>query len=381
MDTTITCPKCHEPLDIPSVLAEQSKKAAKLELDAQYKIDLEREKKQAADEAAKKATEELLLRLKDKENETSEAKQRNQKYQEELLEKAKLIRDLKEKDEERDLVMEKKLAEEKERMQEEIAKKEHEKSSLEKRELEKQIQDMKKALEEANRKGSQKSQQLQGEVLELQIEELLQEAFPHDEIAPIGKGVRGADINHIVKSPRGFRCGLILWEFKRTQNWDKTWIPKLKENARSSNADISVIITTTLPKDMPEDFGVREDVWVCSIHLVIPLAIALRKCLLDVGYQKAISVNKGSKAEMLYSLVTSNEFIQQFKTIVDVYNEIQIQIQRERVAYEKLWKQREGQSQRLFSAVTTIVGSIQGKIGASTLHIPELELLETGDES
>lgn len=377
MSTTINCPKCNEPLDIPTVLAEQSQKAVKQELDAKYKLDLEKEKKLAVEQAK----EEMSFLLKDKENEATEIREKNQKYQEDLLEQAKLVRLLKEKDQERDLEMERKIAKEKERMYEEISKTEHEKSSLEKRELQETIQKMKKSLEEANRKASSKSQQLQGEVLELQIEELLRETFTHDEIIPVEKGVKGADIKHIVKSPRGFNCGLILWEFKRAQNWDKTWIPKLKENARSSNADIPVIISTVLPRDMQEDFGIKEDVWICSVNLVVPLAIALRKCLLDVGYQKAIAVNRGSKAEMLYSLVTSNGFIQEFRTIIEVYKELHAQIQKEREAYEKLWKQREGQTKRLYSAVINIVGDIQEKIGESSLHIPELDLLGDGNEN
>src|SRR3990170_1077210 len=55
-----------------------------------------------------------------------------------------------------------------------------EKSRLEKKEFEKKISDMQKALEDAQRKAKQGSQQLQGEVLELDLEENLKEAFPHD---------------------------------------------------------------------------------------------------------------------------------------------------------------------------------------------------------
>jgi len=68
------------------------------------------------------------------------------------------------------------------------------------------------SLEEAQRKAKQGSQQTQGEVLELDLEETLRSTFPSDEIEPVGKGVRGADIRQIVKSPKGYVCGVILWE-------------------------------------------------------------------------------------------------------------------------------------------------------------------------
>jgi hypothetical protein len=52
-------------------------------------------------------------------------------------------------------------------------------------------------------------------VLELELEELLQDAFPFDHIEPVPKGMNGADLIHRVHS----KNGTIVWESKRTKAW------------------------------------------------------------------------------------------------------------------------------------------------------------------
>jgi hypothetical protein len=59
-------------------------------------------------------------------------------------------------------------------------------------EKEKVISDLKTKLEEAQRRAAQGSQQAQGEVIELDFEQQLRQAFPVDQISEISKGVRGA---------------------------------------------------------------------------------------------------------------------------------------------------------------------------------------------
>lgn len=99
-------------------------------------------------------------------------------------------------------------------------------------------------------------------------------------------------------------------------------------------------------------------------------------------YQKAVAENRDSKAEALYSFVTSHEFIQQIEAMVETYQEMTQQVQKERVAYEKLWAQREKQAQRLLLGTANIIGSMQEHVGhASMPKIKGLELLDSGAET
>ncbi|OGH19785.1 MAG: hypothetical protein A3D74_04950, partial [Candidatus Levybacteria bacterium RIFCSPHIGHO2_02_FULL_37_13] len=323
----------------------------------------------------KKVKEELELKFKNSESELEEAKEQSRELREQLLEITKQLRLLKQKDDERELEMQKKLSLEREKIQEDVIKIEKEKSNLEIAEIKKQLDDTKKALEDAQRKSSQKSQQLQGEVLELELEKLLNDAFPHDEFIAVAKGISGADICQIVKSPKGIICGTILWESKRTKEWSDKWLTKLKEDLRAQKANIPIIVSIVLPKEASDGFGIKDGVWICSHQLVLPIATILRKNLLDVGYQKAVLANRGEKADMLYSYVTGHEFQQQVERIVEVYKEMKDQITRERAAFERSWKQREGQAERIIISAANIVGNMQGKVGASMPQIKGLDLL------
>lgn len=367
---TIQCPLCKEFFDPgEAVVHGLEQKNQEILQKAREGIELK---------AKEKAKKEFELEAADSKKELEEYRKNQEELRKKVLEANEQTRLLKRKEEEREIEMQKWRMKESENLSEELTKKIQEKADLEKRELQIQLESLKKALEEANKKGSSKSQQLQGEALEEEVLKLLK-TFP-DEIIEIGKGVSGADIRQIVKSPKGYPCGSILWECKRAE-WHERFVEKLRLDQRSEHANLAVIVTINPPKDATDGFVNRgDDIWICSLSLIVPLAVALRKMLLDAAFQKALAVNRGEKKEDLFSYITSNEFVQPVKTIVEVYKEMDMQITKEEDAYKKIWKQRRSQAQRIISSMATIVGSIQGKIGASALQIQELELIESGDE-
>jgi hypothetical protein len=167
----------------------------------------------------------------------------------------------------------------------------------------------------------------------------------------------------------------MLWEIKRTKSWSDGWLDKLKEDLRNEKANIPIIVSQVMPKQITEDIGQLGGVWICKPSLAIVLGTLLRKSLLDAARQKALSENRGDKAEALYGFVTSHEFIQQVESMVETYQAMTAQIARERAAFEKLWSQREKQTQKLLLSTATIIGSMQGHLGESAaLRIKGLEL-------
>jgi len=349
MQTTLICPHCKKTIEISEAISHQVEEKIIAEQQEKHEKELAAVKKQL--EAAQST--ELELR-----------KQKN-----------KL-------DEERrtfDLDKQRQLDSEREKIRQKTLEEAAQSQRLKEREKDKVIDDLKKSLEDAQRKASQGSQQLQGEVQELDLEELLQKEFPGDTIEPIGKGVLGADIRQIVRSPRGMDCGHILWESKRTKAWSDGWIDKLKEDMRNDKANISAILSETLPEEIKAGIGVREGVWVAGPKYTVPLAMLLRKALLDRAHQKTISQYQQTKAEVLYEYITSHEFANQVEAMVTTYNDMREQIARERTAFEKSWKQREAQVNRLLSSVSGIYGSMQGIAGPSLPTISTLELPDGSD--
>ncbi|HUD19509.1 MAG TPA: DUF2130 domain-containing protein [Patescibacteria group bacterium] len=348
MQTTITCPYCKKTIELSDALTHQIKDKKLEEMNEKHAEELE----------------EMKMKLEAAQNTELELRKQKNKLDEEKrtfeLDKQRQL------DSEREKIRQKTL--------EEAA----ESQRLKEKEKDKVIEDLKKSLEDAQRKATQGSQQLQGEVQELDLEQTFKREFPGDTIEPIGKGVLGADIRQTVRSPRGMDCGRILWESKRTKAWSDGWVSKLKEDLRNDKSNIPAIISDVLPDEIKTGIGLKDGVWVARTQLAVPLAMLLRKTLLDAARQRMISENKQSKAEELYGYITSHEFAQQVESMIETYNEMQVQITKERTAYERNWKQREAQVTRLLNGVAGIYGSMQGIAGTA---LPTIHNLELPDEN
>jgi hypothetical protein len=85
-----------------------------------------------------------------------------------------------------------------------------------------------------------------------------------------------------VRSSTGAECGRILWESKRTKNWQEPWLAKLREDQRDARADIAALASETLP-EVVAPFGERERVWVTSLATIVPVAALLRHALIETS--------------------------------------------------------------------------------------------------
>ena len=324
------------------------------------------------------------LRLLQDAQKDSEEKLRTARERE--LEYLKKEQDLKNKEAELELSVQKLLQQERSKLTEEIRHLEEQKIATREtahqmryKELEKQIEDQKrlaaeaeKTIEEMRRKSEQGSMQLQGEVQELALEELLRGSFPFDEISEVGKGVRGADCIQLVRNNFGQECGKIIYESKRTHSFSQEWIDKLKADMRSQGAAIAVIVTQTMPKDML-CFGERNGVWVCSFSEVKALAYVLRDGIIRVFNSNRHQENKGDKMTLLYNYLTSTEFSEQWKAIREGFLSMKQSIQKERDTMERLWKAREKQLEKVLLNAAHVRGSIEGIAGKDAIDVQELE--------
>lgn len=232
---------------------------------------------------------------------------------------------------------------------------------------------MQKQIEELKRRAEQGSQQLQGEVQELELEALLSTKFPLDSIEPVPKGEYGGDILQRVNGQLGQKSGSILWESKRTKNWKDEWLTKLREDQRAAKAEISIIVSRALPKDV-ETFGFIDGVWVTDPKAVIPVAIALRHSLVEVALARSASEGQQTKMEMVYEYLTGPRFRQRVQAIVEAFSTMQEDIDKEKKAIMKQWAKREGQIERVMQATVGMYGDLQGIAGKSLQEIEGLEL-------
>jgi len=248
-----------------------------------------------------------------------------------------------------------------------------EQNELKLKEKEKQLEDLHQKLEEARRKAEQGSQQSQGEVQELAIEEWLGASFPFDTIEEIKKGAKGADCLQTVHTREKQNCGTIYYESKRTKDFQKSWIEKFKEDIREKGADIGILVTEILPKEM-ERMGLMDGVWVCTYEEFKALSFILREHIIKLSHTLQSQENKSDKMSLLYSYLTSNEFRMQIEAIVEGFSQMQSDLDSEKRALARIWKQREKQIQKVLDNTVGMYGSVRGIAGNAIEHIQALEL-------
>lgn len=391
--STIKCPNCQHEFEATDAFRDEVQRElntkakewqAKKEEEYKKKEDLFQKQLTEALSKQKLSIEENIKKTiaDDYENKLKLLSEANQQNEEKLkearqkeLEFLKKEQELKNKEAELDIQLQKKLNDERNNLLNVIQKQEQERNALKFKEFEKQIEDQKKLIDEMKRKSEQGSMQRQGEVQELALEEMLKSTFPFDIIEEVGKGIKGADCMQFVRDSNGRECGKIIYESKRTKAFTNEWIEKLKNDMRAQSADIAIIVTETMPKDM-DNFGMKDGVWICDYNEIKSLAFVLRDGLIKINNALVSQDNKGDKMQMLYNFLTGNEFKQQIEAIVEGFSALKEGIGKERIQMEKLWKEREKQLEKVLLNTSHFYGSVKGIAGNAIGDIKTLELGE-----
>lgn len=367
-ENIIICPNCKAKINVSELLYQQIEEKIKSNYEKKLNEKILSLRKSLKEEVEKEQGE-LIKSLKAQLEEKSKKIKEIYALQAEL---EKLKREKEESEERIKLEMEKqfsqKLNEEKKRVQKQI----EEEIFFKLKEKDKIIEDLKNQLEEAKRKAEASSIQLKGEIQEIEIENLLKTLYPNDKILEIKKGQKGADVLQIVINNQGQECGKIYYESKRTKEFNYEWLKKLREDNLEMKANILVLVTETMPKK-EERFFFKDGVWICHFLELKPVSFILRHFLLEINNIETTQKDKGTKVELLYNYLTSNEFKNQFLAIVEGFVELQKSYLEERRKMEALWAKREEQLRKILDNAARFYGAIKGIAGKS---LPEIELLE-----
>jgi hypothetical protein len=371
---TIKCPKCGYEIPVSEVLTHQIRETVQAELEKDYKAKESALIKDVQAKAIQKAAEKSKNEVDDLRNQVKEMAERAETATKSELEVRKTARALQQKTKDMEIEFNRKIDAEREGIRQEALKKADDEHRLKDMEKDKKIQGLMAALEDAKRKAEQSSMQIQGEVLEISLEEALKEAFPIDDIKPVPKGVKGADVIQGVMNKSLKPCGVILWESKHTKGWKDDWIQKLKDDQREMGAEVAVIVSETMPKGI-EAFGLMAGVWVVRFDLVTCLATALRQSLLELDFVKLSSIGKNEKMEALYQYLSGVEFRQKIEAIVETFVMMKRQLDSEKRAMEKIWKERDKHIDRVAKNTVGMYGEVRAVIGGA---LPEIKTLELG---
>jgi len=337
------------------------------------------EKLNLEDRVRKETRESIGIELKDLKSQVEEKDRKLKEALDNELKMRQQQRDLEEREKNVQLEVQRKLDEGSKRIWASAASKFNEDHRLKDAEKDKKIAEMLQQIEDLKRKAEQGSQQSQGEVLEIELENLLRATFRSDDIQPVPKGIKGADVIQKVYTKLGNFCGTILWESKQTKSWSDTWLQKLKDDQREVKANLAVIVSIALPKNI-KTIGLMEGVWITDFSTVVGLATALREGMIEVARTKASLVGKNEKMEHVYAYLSGQEFRQRIEAVVESFVTMKSDLDAEKRSMEKIWSKREQQITRVIKNTAGLYGDLQGIIGVALQPISRLEL-PSGDDA
>jgi hypothetical protein len=405
----IVCPECGTEIPISEALTRQIRQQFENELQkkledlnrqkADLSVKLE-EKEKSINEILQRKEKELrekfdqeLLDIQKKlkselekqaraniELELEDVKRQNQEYLEQMQAARKLELELrserrKVEEEKRniELALARRLDEEREKLIASVQKEFQERMRLQSLEYEKKLLDMQKAIEEAQRKANTKSERLIGELQEIDLEQRIREFFPYDEIQEVPKGTMGADIIQIVKDKTGRVYGKIVWESKRTKTFNYDWISKLKDDVIKAQGNFGILVTYTLPDEI-QSFDLKDGVWITNFDNCLQLANVLRMNLFEIKRIERLLEGKEAKMSQIYHYLSSDLFRNKIISVLESYKSMQLQLDKEKKAYMKIWAEREMQIKRMTEGTLSILGDMQGIMGNALPKINDIEL-------
>jgi hypothetical protein len=392
--STIICPKCQNKISIDEALSHQLSESLKKEFEEKREKEREDERRKMQDwkeklekmqtEKAEKEIKDLRLKIKEEQGselkqlqeELSRQKEEAQKAKENELILRKKANELEDREKNLELELQRKLDNEKEKIREQTSEQFLKEHQLKEAEYKKQAEDMKRKIEELQQKANLTSQQLQGEVLELELEEFLKKEFPLDTIKEVGKGVRGADIMQVVSDPLGREAGVIIWESKRTRDWDEKWVGKLKDDLRATKSDIAILVTSVLPKGL-KYFGFKDGIIITCFECLLGVASQARFALIKESQLKNSLVGAQEKKDYVMQYLQSNQFRQRVEAIIEAFKTLKEDLDKEKRMYAASWAKREKQIEQVINNTVGMYGDMQGLMGSSLPQIASLEITTT----
>lgn len=380
----ITCPNCGKQFTLSEVLTQQLEEEIRdrllTETQEQYekklfeetakfqekmRMEMERIKSEFEDKHS--------LEINDLREQVKEKVEMLDKMCQQELELRKQQRELEYRQKTMELEIIKKVDEEAKKQEQKITERVTEEYRMKELEKDKQLSGLKQEINLLKQKAEQGSQQIQGEVAELELENLLKVNFPDDQIEPVAKGIKGADVVQKVFTKSGAYCGTIIWESKNARRWSDNWLTKLRDDLRTIKADLAILATRTMPQGIVH-FDQKDEIWVTEFLYAIGLASVLRIGLIEVANAKLASVGKDIKIENLYAYLSGIEFKQRVEAIVESISTLRNNLEDERRAMEGVWAEREKHIYKAVQGIAGMYGDMKGIIGHALPRIERLEL-------
>lgn len=177
-----------------------------------------------------------------------------------------------------------------------------------------------------------------GEGAVLDLFEALKGEYREDGITRVKNGEPGADIHQQVIY-KGEVCGLIIFDSKNREAWQRIFATKLREDQLAAKADHSILSTTAFPSGKKE-LCIEDDVLVVNPARVCQVVAILRNALIKMHVRGLTMKEREDKMEQLYKLISSDEYTERLAEATKLSKQVLELDEDEVSAHRSVWKKR-----------------------------------------
>ena len=138
-------------------------------------------------------------------------------------------------------------------------------------------------------------------------------------------------------------------------------------------AHVALIISQALPKHV-EHFDLVDNVWVAHPRCALPVAVALRQSLIELSNSRFVQQGQETKMEQVYQYLTGIKFRQRIEAVIEKFNDMREDLDRERRFMGKQWSKREAQILAVVGSTVGMVGDLLGIAGKAMPAMPSLDM-------
>lgn len=204
-----------------------------------------------------------------------------------------------------------------------------------------------KELKEQLKKGT--TPQIEGLNFEEELVKELKLRFPIDKIERHG---HMGDILHYVIF-KNKEVGLIVYECKKTQSFQKNYVKQIKEDVAKRNASYGVLVTMASEKGKA-GFWVDNDILIVHPYGTIYIAEILRKWLIEIDSLKLSKNEVNECAKKLLEYVKGNKFKNSVKDTIYRTRELNGMLKSEVITHNNIWKKRSEHYNRIYEDINSI---------------------------
>jgi hypothetical protein len=113
---------------------------------------------------------------------------------------------------------------------------------------------------------------------------------------------------------------------------------------------------------------------VAHPRCALPVAVALRQGLIDVSSSRLVQQGQQTKMEQVYHYLTGTKFRQRVEAVVEKFNDMRDDLDKERKFMVRQWAKRETQILAVVESTVGMVGDLQAIAGKAMPEIPSLDM-------